>query len=386
MDALNKEDLKSLSQVKERAAVSLYLPTHRAGSDVRENHIRFKNRVQEATQLLEARDMDPKAIDALLAPAQKLIDDNEFWQQQADGLAMFLSEGESQRYRVPLAFDELTVVANRYHLKPLMSMLSGDGRFYVLTASINKARLFEATRGGISEVELPEDTPTSMDYATRFDDPEKSPQQHSTGGGERGANRPDSTYHGTGAGDDDKSERTLRYLKMLETGVTDTINEGNAPLLFAGVERIFSYYQEANHYNHLLDDFVSGNPDEWDEDEVHEKAWEIMEGHFDKTKQEAMQNYKAVAHTETSSADLEDIVKNAVDARIDMLIVGVGEQVWGSYDADTRKLERHDEKQPDDEDLLDLAAVQTLMNGGTVYAVPAEHVPDGGSAVATYRW
>ena len=386
MDSLSKDDLKNLSQVKDGAAVSLYIPTHRAGADVRENHIRFKNRVQEATQHLEERGLDPKEISALLEPAQKLIDDNAFWQQQADGLAMFLSEGESQYYRVPLTFEELTVVSNRYHLKPLMSLLAGDGHFYILAASINKARLFEATRGGISEIELPEDTPRSMDYATRFDDPEKSPQQHSTGGGERGAARPNVTYHGTGAGDDDKSERILRYLRMLETGVTNTLNEGNAPLLFAGVDRIFSYYQEANHYNHLLDDFVSGNPDEWYDNEIHEKAWGIMESHFDKAKQAAMQGYKAVAHTETSSADLEDIVKNAVDARIDTLIVGVGEQVWGSYDVASRKLERHDAQQPESEDLLDLAAVHTLINGGTVYAVPAEHVPDGGSVVATYRW
>lgn len=386
MDLLTKDDLKTLGQAKDGAAVSLYLPTHRAGADVRENAIRFKNRVQEAERLLGEKGLEEKEVNALLEPAQALIEDNDFWQQQADGLAMFLSGGESQRYRVPLEFDELTVVANRFHLKPLMSLLAGDGHFYILAASINKARLFEATRGGISEVELPEDTPGSMDYATRFDDPEKSPQQHSTSGSERGAARPDVTYHGTGAGDDDKSERTLRYLRMLETGVTDTINEGNAPLLFAGVDRIFSYYQEANHYNHLLDDFVSGNPDEWDETEIHEKAWEIMEPYFDKAKQEAMQGYKAVAHTETSSADLEDIVKSAADARIDTLIVGVGEQVWGSYDEDSRELERHDAQQPDNEDLLDFAAVHTLINGGTVYAVPAEHVPDGGSVVATYRW
>ena len=237
MDTVTKDDLKALSQVSEGPAVSLYLPTHRAGADVRENHIRFKNRVQEAARLLEAQELDPKAVDALLEPAQALVEDSEFWQQQADGLAMFLRSGESRHYRVPIELGELTVVAERYHLKPLMPLLSGDGRFYVLAASINRARLFGATRSGVSEVELPEGTPLSMDYATRFDDPEKSPQQHSTGGGgqgggRQGADASGTTYHGTGAGDDDKSERILRYLKMLENGVTDVLDEGSAPLLY----------------------------------------------------------------------------------------------------------------------------------------------------------
>lgn len=385
MDSPTKEDLKTLSAAPDGPAVSLYIPTHRAGADTRENAIRFKNRVQEAEHKLKEYGLEDREAASLLGPASALIDDEAFWQQQADGFAMFLTDGASQQFRVGLELDELTVVGERYHLKPLMPLLSGDGKFYVLAASINKARLFEATRSGIHEVDLG-DTPTSMAEATRFDDPERSLQDHSVSGSAPGGARPDVTYHGTGAGDDDKSERTLRYLRMLENGVTDAVNEGNAPLLFAGVDRIFSYYQEANHYNHLLEQHVSGNPDEWSEEEVHAKAWELVQGHFDKTKQEAMQRYKAVAHEETSSADLEDIVRSAGDARIDTLIVGVGEQRWGTYDRQSRSVAFHDEPQPGDEDLLDFAAVQTLLNGGTVYAVPADHVPDGGLAVATYRF
>jgi len=46
----------------------------------------------------------------------------------------------------------------------------------------------------------------------------------------------------------------------------------------------------------------------------------------------------------------------------------------------------HEEAKPGDEDLLDLAAVQTLLNGGTVYAVELEKVPDGASLAAVFRY
>ncbi|NJL82495.1 MAG: hypothetical protein HC890_05190 [Chloroflexaceae bacterium] len=46
----------------------------------------------------------------------------------------------------------------------------------------------------------------------------------------------------------------------------------------------------------------------------------------------------------------------------------------------------HEEKQPEDEDLLALAALYTLANGGTVYAVAPEAIPVASSAAAIFRF
>jgi hypothetical protein len=42
----------------------------------------------------------------------------------------------------------------------------------------------------------------------------------------------------------------------------------------------------------------------------------------------------------------------------------------------------HESRQPGDQDLLDLAAVQTLAHAGDVYAVTPDEVPDARSPVA----
>ena len=42
----------------------------------------------------------------------------------------------------------------------------------------------------------------------------------------------------------------------------------------------------------------------------------------------------------------------------------------------------HEQPRPGDEDLLDFAAVQSLLNGGTVYAVAADEVPGDGNLAA----
>ena len=44
------------------------------------------------------------------------------------------------------------------------------------------------------------------------------------------------------------------------------------------------------------------------------------------------------------------------------------------------------EPAPGDEDLLDLAAIQTILNGGTVYVVEPEQVPGQTLLAAVFRY
>jgi hypothetical protein len=58
----------------------------------------------------------------------------------------------------------------------------------------------------------------------------------------------------------------------------------------------------------------------------------------------------------------------------------------GSFNPETSTIDLHPEAQPGDEDLLNAAAIQTLLNGGTVYAVEPEKVPDEAPLAAVFRY
>jgi hypothetical protein len=49
-------------------------------------------------------------------------------------------------------------------------------------------------------------------------------------------------------------------------------------------------------------------------------------------------------------------------------------------------LEEHADEQPGDEELLDLAAMQTITHRGVVYGVKPEDVPGGQLLAAVYRF
>jgi hypothetical protein len=73
--------------------------------------------------------------------------------------------------------------------------------------------------------------------------------------------------------------------------------------------------------------------------------------------------------------------------RIDTLFVVDGAQQFGIYDVQNNRLEAHTESRPGNSDLIDEAATQTVLNGGTVYIVPQSEMPDPIGAVnAIFRY
>jgi hypothetical protein len=63
------------------------------------------------------------------------------------------------------------------HIKPLLPLLSGDGRFYILALSQKEVRLLEGSRYGIDAVEL-EKVPRGLAAALKFDVRERQLQFH----------------------------------------------------------------------------------------------------------------------------------------------------------------------------------------------------------------
>ena len=383
-----KDELKALG-AQTGLNISIYMPTHMAGADTRENPIRFKNRLQEAERLLGEHGFDDDKIDELLGSARQLVDDNNFWQYQREGFALFISRDEQRQYKLPFAPEEITIVAEHFYIKPMLPFLAEGERFFILAASLNKVRLFEGTRFEVSEIAL-EDTPTSLAEALKYDDPETSLDHYTISAGGRGGGEGGAVFQGQGGGKDERNVNILRFFKELDNGVRRILEPQGSriPVVFVGDKGIFPIYQEANHYGGLLDDNVDGNPDILDAKTLHEKAWPVAEPHLQGRRKQDSDEYmhKAGADPEHASAELGDILPAAFDSRIETLFVAQNAHRWGRYDPEARQVELHDDSQAGDSDLLDLAALHTILNGGRVYAVDESEVPGEQVAAAVYRF
>jgi hypothetical protein len=383
MDFLNRDVLHPLIDERSEYCVSLYMPTHRSGPGIQQDPIRLKNLLREAEAQMAHRGGRRSDARALLAPARRLLGNDDFWQHQSDGLALFLSPNTFRAYRLPHEFVELGLVADRFHLKPLLTLLSGDGRFYVLALSQKRVRLLMGTRHSVSEMSL-DSAPTSLADALAGEQREKDLRFHVAGHG--GA-----LFHGHGSGSDETEHKKdlLRYFQRLDKGIQDLVCINRAPLVLAGVEYLLPIYREANTCAELVEEGIVGNPDSLSDTELHSRAWAIVAPRFARAQELAAAQYRELARTGRTSADLETIIPAAEHGRISHLFVAVGVQRWGRFDRSSGCVTRHEEREAGDQDLLDLAAVETLAHAGDVFAVKAEEVPErkaDASLAAVFRY
>lgn len=374
-------DLENLMARRTMPAVSIFVPTHPVSTHYQEDMLHLKNLLKEAEEQLEAQGMRTPDIRELLAPGHALLENTPFWQHQSEGLALFLAPDANYRFRLPRRFQPEAVVANRFHIKPLIPLLTNDGVFYILAVSQNHVRLLQGTKYTVDELDL-DNVPHSLAEALRFDDPEQQLQYHA-GGDAAGR----AIYHGHGGGaTDDEKEQIRRYFDKIDNGLRDFLQDSQAPLVFAGVDYLFPIYQSANKYAHLLQESVEGNPDDLRPEQLHTRAWTLVEPVFAQAQETALAQYYQLGGTGRTSARLDELLPGAHQGRIDTLFVREADQTWGTFNPDTQEVDIHDEETAKNQDLLDLAASYTLLRSGHVFVLPEAEMPDQERVAGVYRY
>lgn len=385
MNLLPKDELKALVEKRHHPSVSIFMPTQRLGREVQQNPIRLKNLLKVAeNRLTEETDLNQSEIEALLKPVIALLDDTAFWQHQAEGLAIFLSPEMFHYYHLPFTFEELVVVMERFHIKPLFPLLSRDGRFYILALSQNQIRLFYGTRDSVIPIELPPDMPQSLAEALQYDQVNKQQQFHTKTAGGQGDR--DAIFHGQGHKEANRDSDLLRYFQQVDKEIGKSLDDDTAPIVLAGVEYLFPIYKKANTQPQLIIEGITGNPEEQSAEELHQQAWELVQPYFQQSQEKAVAEFQQLLNSSQASEDIRTIVPAAYQGRVDTLFVALGVQQWGKFDLNSDTIQLHGEAHPNDRDLLDSAALHTLLNGGTVYALEPANMPHKVPLAATFRY
>jgi len=387
MDILNQTDLSELLEASGKWCVSLFMPAHKVGREQQQDPIRLGNMVKQAQEKLADFGIRRPEVQELMRPAEDLLEGQEdFWQHQSDGLAIFLSEGFYKSLRLPMQFDELVVIANNFHLKPLLPLFSHDGKFYILAISADEIRLFLGTKDTIDQIDL-KDVPASMQEALWMDDPEKFTGFH-TGTSSPAQGERQAMFHGHGGKPAEDKTNLLRYFQYVDAGLNNLLEEKDIPMVLAGVEYLQPIYQEANTFQGLLEGGIHGNPEEMNEKELHEAAWKLVAPIFEKAQKMDQDRFEQFhgQQNELASGDLKTVVKAAHYGKVETLFVPLGVQKWGSFDPQQNVVVVDSKQKPENEDLLDYAAMQTILNSGQVYAVRPEQVPGTGDLAAIMRY
>lgn len=385
IEVVSRDELRNLAEIRSQPCVSLFMPMHPVGPDGQQDPIRLRNLLAEAEKRLLAMGVRAPEVQALVAPGAELLARQYFAENPANGLALFLTEGQSWQFSLSYAVEELIVVGQRMHLKPLLRTLRPDGVFYVLALSQKQVRLLEGTRHGVREVDV-EQMPQGLAEALAGEAPVRSVTFHTATTAPVG--RGTAIYHGHGGGEEDTKGDILRYFQQVNHALREWLGARQSPLVLAGVEYLHPLYREANSYPGLVEAGLYGNPDELRAEELHARAWEIVRPLIIQPREAAVERFRQLsgAGSPLASTEVNDIVAAAYYGRVESLFARLGAHQWGRFDTETGEVELQPEATADNEDLLDMAAVQAYLNSGAVYVVPAEQMPGWQPLAAIFRY
>jgi hypothetical protein len=374
MDTFSASELRRLSGTGHGTCISIFMPTHAAGRDGQQDVLRLKNLTAKAERDLLEQGMRSPEVRKLLQPVRDLPGEPSFWEKRSQGLALFVADGVFDRFRVPLELEEAVVVNQRFQIKPLLPLLNTNERFYLLAFSQNQVRFFRGSHSGCDEVSV-EGLPESMAKALNYDQISRSPQVHS---GQRGSEfgKQGAVFHGQGDERDIAKEDLAKYFRLIDTALHPVLRNQQTPMILAAVQYLLPIFRDASTYPHLASEELAGNPDHLSGHELHARAWPLVAAWSDAHQVAAAAKYYQLAGTGKTASDLPQILPAACQGQIETLFVERGAHRWGRFDAQSGEVRLNGRAEPGvDDDLLDLAAVQTLLSRGTVYSVEAGKCP-----------
>lgn len=338
-----------------------------------------------AEELLEGSDENAKLLERLRSTCAPLVSDHDFWQKRSQGLAVLCDAENVQFVDLPFAPQEGVFLGRRFQVKPLLRLTDRDRLFFVLAVSAGRCRLFRGDRRGLERIRL-EDLPDSLEEALRYDDPEQSLQLH-TGAGPAGGERA-AIFHGQGGAKDDSQDRLERYGKLVAKAVSAYLKDpeisqhGKARLYLACVDDRAALLRSAIDYEGLAEELhIAGNPDDATPQELHEKAWSLVEQDVAQSVRLPEDLDEKLAH-DRASTDLREIAKAVQRGRVDRIFVAEDKTVCGAVDPAGGVVADSD----DGADILNELAAATIWMGGEAHVLPADQIPGSSGVAALYRF
>jgi len=152
MRGVTMEDLHGLIAPVKGPCLSLYMPTPRRYPETQQGPLRYRNLLGQAEAALR-QSYTSHEVHQFLEPFRPLVDDALFWTHRLDGLAVLGSREGLHVFDLARPVPERVIVADSFHIKPLLRIAQSADRFHVLCLHRDRIRLLEGNRDGLYPIE-----------------------------------------------------------------------------------------------------------------------------------------------------------------------------------------------------------------------------------------
>ena len=120
-DIPSRAEIERLLETDSTHCVSIYLPTHRVTQETTRDRLVLRDLTNQAIQQLNDAGADSDDVADIESHLLHLAeDDDEFWIDQADSLAIFASPNRFETHRLPNHLSASVEVSDQFHITPLL--------------------------------------------------------------------------------------------------------------------------------------------------------------------------------------------------------------------------------------------------------------------------
>ena len=381
MHSLINDYAAGVLNAHEAPCLSVYQPTHRHYPDNQQDPIRFRNLVKSMEQSLR-RKYTTREVKPLLEPFHDLADDHEFWNHTLDGLSVLGAPRLFRIYRLQRSVPELVVVANSFHIKPLMRILQSADRYQVLGLNRREIKLYEGNRDVLDEIDPAQAVPRTISDALG----EELTDPHLTVASYGGAAGP-AMRHGHGSKKDEVDIDAERFFRSVDRAILEHHSRPSGlPLILAALPEYHNLFRHVSQNPFLMADAIDIHPDALPADGLRERAWRVVEPQYLARLTGLVEEFGR-AKAKGLGADEPALVAEAAAAgRVATLLIEAQRHVGGKLDRESGGIVFGDLAHPEIDDLLDDLGELVLNKGGQVVIVPAERMPAPTGIAAIYRF
>ncbi|MFF1633909.1 hypothetical protein [Leifsonia sp. NPDC058248] len=368
-DIPTKADIESIAAFREPGCVSIYLPTGTLPSEADRARIELKNHLARAAAKLEEEGIPRNRIATIQREGEIILEDRDFWRYQSRSLVVFLDGEVAELFRLPNRLSSSCDVADRFHIKPLLRSVTFPQTALILALAGNSVRLIHVT---------PDEPAAEIQV-------EGLPKGIAAAVGETG---------GVGRGDEERlngkgelqKSRMLEYVQAIDRALRPLLANTTEPLIVAGAEPLNGIFRGATKYPHVVDESLTGNPEEKRDEELAAAARLILDKLYAAKVDDLKEAFGARVAAGSATTDLSDIARSATFGAVEALIVDIDQRVPGTIDEESGAITFDTEDDGSNYGVVDEIIRRSLASKARIYALRTEDVPGGGPAAASMRF
>ena len=349
-------------------AVSIYMRTTPVTQDAKAEQIELKNLLKVAIAELEEAETPKRAIWPIQEGIEALIEDDEFWTEQANSLAIFATAEGIQTFRLPNKLTNMVEVSDRFHLKPILRSVTFPHHAYILAIGVGAVRL----------VEVSSDLPPHVVSVPGL------PRDYGQALGKRSHIERDGDMR-SGEGSSENALLT-RYSRVVDQALRPVLAGQDHPLIIAAAEPLASVFRTVSSYHHIPAQVIAGSPDDTSDHVLATAARSILDEVYAEQIRALGELFAEREAQGRATTDVAHAARAATYGAVDTLIVDMDSVVSGSV-ADEDGAVTFDEKADAiNYGVVDEITRRVLQAGGRVVSARRADVPGGGELAALLRY